>query len=155
MGLTLEFYMGNPEVIGPAVADVDFDTLDDSGIVQARADLSLHIQPKDLDTLSREAAGLLQREPVLLQQSLRDAIGGDESDHGAFLVAFEWVAQLGALKPDAASELTHRWMAAMAQQYDDPEIEVTPPAEAAVSSLISLCRRAIETGTPVIHAWFL
>jgi hypothetical protein len=155
MGLTLEFYMGDPSAIGPAVAEVDFDILDDSGVVQSRADLSLHIQPKDLDTLSREAAGLLQREPVLLQQSLGDAIGGNECDHWAFLVASEWVAQFGALQPNAASELTRRWMAAMAQQYGDLEIQPTPTAEAAVSSLIALCRRADETATPVIHAWFL
>jgi hypothetical protein len=155
MGLTLEFYMGDPTTIGPAVADVDFDVLDDSSVVQERADLSLHIQPKDLDTLSREAAVLLQREPVLLQQSLGEAIGGNESDHGAFLVAPEWVAQIGALQPDAASELTRRWMTAMAKEYDDPEIQVTPPAEAAVSSLIALCRRANQSSSPVVHAWFL
>ncbi len=155
MGLALEFYLGDPEAIGPAVADADFDALDDSGVVEARADLSLHIQPMDLDTLSREAAGLLQCEPVLLQRSLRDAIGGDECDRGAFVVAPEWVALFGALQLDAAAVLTRRWMAAMALEYDDPEIKVTPPAEAAVSSLIALCRRASATGATVIHAWFL
>ena len=117
--------------------------------------MSLHIEPEDLDTLSCEAAGLLQREPILFQESLGDAIGGDESDHGAFLVAPEWVAQFSALQLDAAPELTRRWMAALAQEYDNAEIRVTPPAEAGVYSLISLCRRADETTTPVIYAWFL
>jgi hypothetical protein len=60
MGLTLEFFMGDPAAIGPAIANVDFDTLDDSDIVEARADLSLHLEPQDLDTLSREAAALLR-----------------------------------------------------------------------------------------------
>ena len=155
MGLTLEFYMGDPDAIGPAVEQADFDTLDKSGIVKARADLSLHIQPKDLDTLSIEAAGLLGQRPVLLQESLGDAIGGDETDHGAFLVSSDWVSQIGALHPTTAQELANRWIDSMALQYDDPEIRVTPAAEEAVSALISLCRRAAETSTPVIHAWFL
>jgi hypothetical protein len=155
MGLTLEFYIGDPAVIGRAVMDGDFDTLDDPRVVHARADLSLHIQPKDIDTLSSEAAGLLQREPVLLRESLGDAIGGDERDHGAFLVAPEWLSQFAALQPETLAELTRRWMATMAQQYNDPGIHVTPEAEAAVLALTNLCRRATESATPVVHAWFL
>jgi hypothetical protein len=155
MGLTLEFYVGDPEAIGPAVAEADFDTLYQSGIVKMRADFSLHIQPKDLDTLSVEIAGLQKQPPVLLQESLGDAIGGDESDHGAFLVASEWVLQVGSLQPSSAPEITKRWITSVARIYDDPEIRVTPEAEEAVSALISLCRHATGTSTPVIHAWFL
>ncbi len=98
---------------------------------------------------------MLRRDAVLLADSLGDPVGGEDCDHGAFLVATDWVAQIGALQPDAAAELTRRWMAAMAREYGDPEIQPTPPAVAAVASLISLCRRAVETSTPVIHAWFL
>lgn len=155
MGLALEFYMGDPAVIGPAVADSDFDALYDASVVLARADLSLHLQPKDLDSLSREAARLLGREPILLGESLGDAIGGDEIDHGAFVVATHWVALFASLETEAASELTRRWMAMLAKQYEDPEIQSSPPAEEAVASLISLCRRAAESSTPVVHAWFL
>jgi hypothetical protein len=155
MGLTLEFYMGDPDAIGPAVEQFDFDALYESGIVKARADLSVHIQPKDLDTLSIEAAGLVGQRAVLLQESLITAIGGDETDHGAFIVSSDWVSQIGSLQPSTAQELTKRWIASMALQYDDPEIRVTPAAEEAVFALISLCRYATETSTPVIHAWFL
>jgi hypothetical protein len=155
MGLTLEFYMGDPKAIGAAVADSDFDVIDDTSVVKARADLSLHIQPQDLDSLSREAASLLRRQPILLQQSLGDAIGGDEDDHGAFPVASDWVSQIAALELATAPELTRRWMAAMARQYDDPGIQATPDTEASVSALITLCRQAVATSTPVIHAWFL
>ena len=137
------------------MAEADFDTLYQSGVVEVCADFSLHIQPKDLDTLSVEAAGLLGQQPVLLQESLGEAIGGDETDNGAFLVSSDWVSQIGALQPSAASELTKRWIASTARIYDDPEIRVTPEAEKAVSALISLCKRSTETSTPVIHAWFL
>jgi hypothetical protein len=155
MGLTLEFYTGDPHAIGYAVEVADFDALDESGIVKARADLSLHIQPKDMDTLSVEAAGLLGKRAVLFQQSLGDAVGGEESDHGAFLVSADWVAQIGTLQLNTAQELATRWFASMARQYDDPEMQVTPAVEEAVYSLISLCKSATETSTPVIHAWFL
>jgi hypothetical protein len=155
MGLTLEFYVGDPAAIGHAVELADFDALDDSGIVKARADVSLHIQPKDLDTLSVEAAGLLGQRTVLFQQSLGNAVGGDETDHGAFLVSEDWVAQIGQLDLNATQELATRWIASLARQYDDPEIQVTPAVEEAVYSLISLCKCATETTTPVIHAWFM
>ena len=152
MGLTLEFYMGDPDAIGPAIEQSDFDALDKSGIVKARADLSLHIQPKDLDTLSIEAAGLVGRRTVLLQESLGAVIGGDETDHGAFIVSSDWVSQIGSLPSDKTQELTRRWIASLAKQYNDPEIRVTPAAEEAISALISLCKCAIGTSTPVIHA---
>lgn len=155
MGLTLEFYVGDPEVIGPAVAEADFDLLYKSDVVKKRADFSLHIQPKDLDTLSLQVADMLGQSPVLLQESLGDAIGGDESDHGAFLVASEWVSQVAGLQSSVSVELTKRWISEMARIYEDEQIVVTPEAEEAVSSLILLCRFAAETDTPVIHSWFL
>jgi|GEM_PF-1955527 len=154
MGLRLGFYTGDPDIIGPAIANADFDALEVDGVVQAYADLSLHIIPKDLDILTLEAAAMLQRPPILLRECLGEVIGGDESDHGAFLVGHDWVAQIAELYRQSANELCTRWMAAMAQQYDDPEICSTPPAVAAVSALIDLCRHAVGTSSPVIHAWF-
>lgn len=154
MGLRLEFYVGDPGIIGQAVADTDFDALEAESVVQAYADLSLHIVPRDLDILTREAAAMLQRPPILLRESLEEAIGGDEPDHGAFLVGHEWVMQIARLSREPAAELANRWMGAMAQQYDDSEICSTPSAVAAVSALIDLYRYAIGASLPVTYAWF-
>ena len=56
MGLTLEFLIGDEDRLIEAVNDLDFDLLDSS--VTDRADFTLHIEPRDLDTLSEVSSTL-------------------------------------------------------------------------------------------------
>src|SRR6476646_1780301 len=105
MGLSLLFYSGNAEEIGKAVMDLEFENLDKV----PHADLSLHIQPKDLDSLSREAAAVLGNSPVLLSGCI-ELVLVDEVDRGALLVKNEWVNQFAMIQPNLCEELVKRWM---------------------------------------------
>jgi hypothetical protein len=95
MGLSLEFHLGDTEAIHKAVRDIDLDRLYDPTVVKAKADLSLHITPHDLDTLSQEFAVESRQEPMDLRPHLKVLF--DEFDRGVFLVDDCWISYIAAV----------------------------------------------------------
>jgi hypothetical protein len=152
MGLSLEFYTGDMEAITAAVTALDFDLLDESDIVTGYADLSLHIVPEDLDTLSQvmgSASGMELRD---LRPHLTVVL--DEEDHGALSVDPSWVAYVAAVPEEQIPDVANRWAQAMATKYQDDEIQMTEELLESVTNLVILCKTAMQQGQPVLHVWY-
>jgi hypothetical protein len=150
MGLTLEFYVGNADVLSQAFEDgeIDFDFLSEFSKAGNVADFSLHLEIHDLDILSEVAAKLARNSPIYLQNSVERIIA-DEADHGAFLISLGWVERFSALPRWGSRELTAQWFQAMSQHHRD-SIQVTPDAEHAVESLLRICKQAISNSEDVV-----
>jgi hypothetical protein len=54
MGLSLEFYAGDPDKIGSACTEIALERLRDGTLAHSYADLSLHLSLTNLDNLSEE-----------------------------------------------------------------------------------------------------
>jgi hypothetical protein len=151
----MEFYAGEADSIGRAFSDVESDDLRD-GPATAYADLSLHLVPDDLDTLSEVAAGLAGVAPSLLSECLTRQVGvlDDGQTGGADVVDPRWLGMFAALGDRDAEPLTARWFSCLGQKYGEP-LEVNRGAVAAVEALIRLCRKAVTEGHEVVYVWYL
>ncbi len=152
MGLTLEFYIGDPQKIEEAIRECELGILDDPKVVHRRADLSLHIVPKDLDLLSRQLGKLSDREPLDLRPYLSVII--DQADGGLLLVDNAWVKYAASIKEDTEDTVTEDWFEAMRREHPGENIRVTPEARLAVRELLGLCREAARNKATVLHSWF-
>ena len=153
MGLALEFYTGDTAAIIAAVEAMDYDRLDDPTVVSARADLSLHLIPKDLDSLSialGRAAGL---SPIELGPHLEGVM--DTPDHGLLSVDSAWVAYVAKVPTAAAVSVAESWVMLMQRAHGDPGITVTEAMVEATGQLITLCATAVRDGSAVVHGWYL
>jgi hypothetical protein len=155
MGLSMEFYAGEADFIGRAFSDVESDDLRD-GSATAYADLSLHLVPDDLDTLSEAAADLSGVAPSLLSECLIRQVGAldDGQTGGADVVDPEWLGMFAALGDEDAERLTAGWFSRLGQKYGEA-LEVNRGAVAAVVALIRLCRKAVAEGHDVVFVWYL
>jgi hypothetical protein len=143
MSLQLEFYAGDPAVIGPAFTEIEFDGLRDGTVAHSYADLSLHLSPTDLDNI-----------PNLLD-SLEGSIGGTPGESDASLVAAEWVKGISQVEMHRCAELTKRWLEAVAAESGDDVVTDCPDAVTAVERLVMLCRDSIASSSRVVFAWYL
>jgi hypothetical protein len=155
MGLSLEFYAGNAEEIGKAFCSFTLDKLHDGSLALAYADFSLHLSPVDLDILSQQIAVILRCEPIYLLDSLVEAFCEESTEHGADKVAGEWVQMVARLADEQLEELAHLWITGVAEEHKEPSIQVTPDAVRALRELVQLCRIAMQTGSDVVHTWYL
>jgi hypothetical protein len=153
MGLSLEFHLGDTEAIRQAVRDIDLDRLYDPTVVKAKADLSLHITPHDLDTLSQEFAVESRQEPLDLRPHLKVLF--DDVDRGVFLVDDCWISYIAAVPMAAVRKVTERWFDRISQEYGDPIIPVSAEALKRVEDLVALCARAKKDDESIAHVWFL
>jgi len=153
MGLTLEFCLGDPEAIRKAVEGFDLEQLNDPAIFKGRTDMSLHITPHDLDTLSQEFASASGHDPIELGPYLEGLF--DDSERGVLLVDDAWVSYAADVPKSEVRRVTERWGARMSHEYGDAEIAVTDATVQAVEGLVALCRRAKSEGQEMLHVWFL
>lgn len=156
MGLSLEFYAGDPELIGSAFTKIEFDGLRDGTIAHAYADLSLHLSPTDLDILSEQFSATLGSPVLPLLESLERRVGGTSDESEASVVADSWVTSVATVPLDHVALITRLWLRAVAQETGDNNVVTeSPDAVTAVASLIKLCREAVTRGTKVVFAWYL
>ena len=151
MGLSLEFLLGDTESIIRAFAEEDFDILDEPGVVEASADLSLHIVPADLDRLSVCMARYSGLPATQLRPHLEVQV--DEPDHGVLTVSSAWLQYAAAVPADQDRRLVEDWAAQMATDWTDPEIKVSEEALQMVSQFLALCRRANQEKRILVHTW--
>jgi len=150
MGLTLKFLVGAPKGVLDALSECDYTKLD--RLTEREADFSLHLQPRDLQTLSDCAASFTRRYLKPFRTALACYL--DEPDRGYFLVNDDWVEAMAAIDRDQAKALAAKWVEKMAENYPDEEIgKPSREAEAAVAKLIELCQYAVRGEKPVIHIW--
>jgi hypothetical protein len=154
MGLSLEFYAGDPEVIGADFTAFEFDGLRDCTRARAHADFSLHLSPTDLDLLSDVIAERIGAAPVLLNDSLIRTVGGRAGESGAEVVDPAWVRLMAAADEATALELAAAWVERVGAECGQ-QLDVTPEAVRAVGELIRLCRTAERERLGVVHTWHL
>ena len=153
MGLTLEFYVGNIDVLSRAFerGEVNFDLLSVFSQAGNCADLSLHLEIQDLEILSEKAAKMAQNPPIYLRDSIEQIIA-DETDYGAILISQSWVEQFFAIPIWASQDLTARWFRTMGQNHGTT-LEVNSAAEKAIESLIRICKQATKNSESIVLFW--
>lgn len=151
MGLALEFYAGSREKIIKAVQECDLDLLDEPGVTAAYADFSLHMEPRDLNLLSR-AIGVVENREVL---ELGDFLNGvvDEDGYGALDVGRDWVRYAATTNPLNIDVIVQGWSELMSALHGE-SIAPNDSMRKALSDLVSLCRLAVNTDAAVVHIWY-
>ncbi len=155
MGLSIEFYAGDPDEIGRVFTNVGFDGLRDGSVAHGYADLSLHLSPEHFDSLSEQAGAALKRTPVLLLDSLERTVGGTEGERGADVISPRWVGMMAAVPTELVATIAKNWMAVVAEDVGDPTIGSSADVEKALSDLIEVCRIAEQRSSSVVFAWYL
>lgn len=152
MGLSIEFYAGDPTAIGAAFLDLESDGIPS----KAYADLSLHLAPAALDLLFDVVAARTQGEVVALWDTLGAAVGAlDDGETGAaHVVDRPSVEGVGSLVEQDAPAVTAEWMRRVAARCGE-ELGVSEGAVKAIRELIQLCRTAVAENLPVVMIWYL
>ena len=154
MGLTLEFYIGNAGKIEEAIADVLLELLDDPTIVHKRADLSLHIDPNDLNLLSVQF-GLHSGRPFLELRPFLTVLV-DEEDRGLLSVDATWVDYVSNVQEKSIATIVRDWFESMRKEHSDEDIpDPSQDVLDAVRDLITLCKDGKKRNLQVLHGWFL
>jgi hypothetical protein len=154
MGLSLEFYIGDRKKIENAFRSLHFDLVyDDPEVVSRIADLCLHLQPRDLNFLSREFGRYSSQKSLDLRPYLQVLI--DEPDYGLLLVSKQWIEYAANVSEDALDKIVTGWFQVMKEEYPEEAIEETEAARLAVQELLGLCKEAKQKKSEVLHAWFL
>ncbi|WP_462410075.1 hypothetical protein [Neobacillus sp. Marseille-QA0830] len=151
MGLIMEFLVGNDEKIIDAVKEFDTSKLHNN-VIQC-ADLSLHLSPDDLDTLSISASKFNKQEAILLSEYLEVLV--DQEDCGLFLINNEWISYFSSLKKSDLEELTKEWLCEMQNDYPYEEITVNEDSINAVIQVWGLCNFALNHDNNIFFLWTL
>jgi hypothetical protein len=151
MGLTLEFLLGNDKKIIKAAKKLDYDLFDEPSCILKKADFSLHISPKDLNTLSLAASKYNNHTPLDLREQLILIV--NKADHGLFGINNRWVEYFSQVSQNDSDNLTQVWFNEMQKQYPNEKIEVTKEGINAVKDLSELCKYAINNRKEVYHFW--
>jgi hypothetical protein len=154
MGLSLEFYAGDPAAIAADFTAFEFEGLRNGRRALAYADFSLHLSPTDLDILSEVIAERVGVAPLLLNDSLIRNIGGIVDETGAELVDPTWVRMVARTERTATTDLTGEWIRRVGAEYGQ-SLEVSPEAIEAVDNLVTLCQLAVRQNVAVVHTWYL
>ena len=152
MGFTLKFLAGEADALTEAFRGETYYKFDDPAVILAEADLSLHLEPRDLNLLSLEAGALAALPPTDLRSHL--TVGVDDRDHGLLYVSAEWVAYFAAVPGGSAAMLSERWATRLREFYRQPQIVATESMVCSVSDLLALCERASVEHLPVVHVWW-
>ena len=155
MGQLIEFYVGDPEEVGAAFSEQDFDKLADSRVVPFSVDFSLHLSPIDFDVLSVEIDKVVKTGARSFMEALETNVGGNLPESSADVVAVEWVYSVASLPDEQVNNVVSSWANALSIEYDDPGIQPTEEMCAALHALVELCRGALRLGLPVVHGWSL
>jgi hypothetical protein len=154
MGLSLEFYAGNADVIGADFTAIEFDGIRDGSRARAYANFSLHLAATDLDILSAVIAEHVGTAPRLLSASLGRKVGGFEGEGSAEVVDPAWVRMVAAADGAVARDLAAAWIGLVGEACG-LRLVVTPEAVRAVQELIRLCQVAVREGIEVVPTWYL
>lgn len=150
MGLSLQFLIGAPKEMLDALSECDYDKID--LLTEMKADFSLHLQPRDLQTLSDCAAKFTKKSLKPFRTAL--VCYFDEADRGYFIIDDDWVSAMATVDTHKSKTITAKWFKQMAELYPNEQIgEPNPDAETAVCDLIKLCKHAALYRKPVIHIW--
>ena len=154
MGLSIQFYAEDEEMIGTAFSAVDFDQLRDGRRSIAYADLSLHVGLEDLDLLSTTIADHARKPGVALLDGFGANVGAIDGEGSADVVDPQWVALVGTLEAADAPAVAAEWIRQVGQSRGK-HLEPTDAAAEAVENLIALCKKAIAKNADVVCVWYL
>jgi hypothetical protein len=155
MGLTLQFAIGEKQIIIDAAERFDFDFLHQLESENKLADFSLHFVPNDLNFLVNSATELMNiplfglREYLDTTNFYFDSKGG-----GAYFVNPVVTSLFSKFNENDALGLTSIWFRKMTIEYKE-EMVVNDDAIEAVRKLILISKQAQEQDLDLIHIWFL
>lgn len=155
MPILMDFYAGDPVVIGTAFSSHDFRTLNDRSAIPLFVDFSLHISPTDCDLLTTAIQSVVGAGPTSLIASLQTEVGSIGDSASAHTIAAEWVAMAAAVRDEQVENILRLWVRAVAQEHNELESAITADMRSAVQALIVLCRTSRERGLAVVYTWSL
>lgn len=153
MGLSLIFGAGktadDTKKMLDALEAADYQSLDK--LMAQKSDFSLHLVPRDLQTLSECAAVFSSAQTAPFREGLTCYF--DAEDRGFFIVSEEWEEYIASIDPKNAKPLAEAWFQAMETNYQESVGKPTPASVTAIEDLLALCKYARQTGNPVVHIW--
>lgn len=156
MGLKLQFFIGDKDNIVNAVADEDFDILEELEDQGDFADFSLHLSPKDLNVLINIISSHLSDDSFGLRENLdTEDCYFDENDRGAFYVKDMVKNLIAKTSEKDAAIYASRWYNKLSEEYPDEHIGDSSMAEQPISDLIRICQIALKEDKCLVHVWFL
>jgi len=155
MGLTLQFAIGEKQLIIDAVERLDLDFLDLLESENKLADFSLHIEPNDLNFLVNSATESINIGLFGLREFLdTTTFYFDSEEGGAYLVGTPVISLFSKFNENDAVELTNKWFEKMTVEYGQ-ETVVNDDAIEAVRKLITISKKAQEQNLDLVHIWYL
>ena len=155
MGLTLQFAIGNRDVIIDAIKNFDLDYFDNLETQNNLSDFSLHLIPNDLNFLVNSATELKGIPIFGLREYLDTEISCfDSEERGGYLVNPIIKVLFSDFEIDETLSLTKKWFDKMNLEYND-NLEVTDDAISAVKNLVLICKDAESLNLDLVHFWYL
>lgn len=150
MGASMIFTFGNAESMKQALLAEDYRHF--YNLLLFKADLSLHLQLHDLQSLT-ECASVYASAPLPdFEDSLDYQL--DEPDRQLCLVKRGWVTGMASVGKENAAQLTADWYQKLAENYPDKKIPAPPPPVLrAVSDLIAICAHTLRQDQRLIYIW--
>ncbi len=117
MGMLIDFYTGDAERIVDAWRREDADAFADPRVVVARADLSFHIGPEELDQLVLTACELTARPAMTFSACVRGHLAPD-AESGIHELSDAFRDLLAGVPAEQAGQLYERWVGKLPEPLD-------------------------------------
>ena len=153
MGLSLVFLIGKERKIIRAIKKLDYSILDNPISVHKEADFSFHLQPKDLNELSKAIGNNTNQTPLELRPFLKVLI--DEIDHGLLSVDPVWVKYASKVEPSNILPIVTMWETNLSTIYTNETIIFDDAIQKSVLDLVELCKYSLDKRLRVLHLWTL
>jgi hypothetical protein len=151
MGMSMEFFAGDPIAIGEAFNTKDRKKVEDAST--AHADLSLNLAAEDLELLTMEVGFLLECGLPTFRELCVERIAGDGKNRSAFVVAEKWVYAMASVPESWSGDLAWAWASWIADERGERNVEVSDGIVSAARQLTNLCRIAESQSSRVIYSW--
>lgn len=156
MGLSLQFVCGNSAEILHAVDTDDFDFIESLESNNKLADFSLHLEPRNLDTLIQVVSAATKIEVSGLREHLLfDSTAIDKIDVGAMKVSPTITRLFASIPEDDAESIARKWYQKLAESYPLEQIEYSQDAAQSVQRMITVCKHSFQNNKDLVHIWFL
>ena len=155
MGMSLQFYAGDKDVIIDAVAFEELDELEELEDDGLSTDFRLHLQPQDLNPLFHIVSGLYGDHTFGLREKLdtRDYYF-DAPDRGAFFVEDGVKEVFAQCDLSMAVGLANSWDKKLKEVHPDLASTLAEDAVEPIRELIRICQVAVQEDYDLVHVWY-
>ena len=155
MGMSLQFYAGDKDVIIDAVAFEELDELEELEDDGLSTDFRLHLQPQDLNPLIQLVSGLYGDHTFGLKEKLdtRDYYF-DAPDRGAFYIEDSVKEVFAQCDLSMAAGLANSWYKKLKEVHPNLDLAHAADAVAPIRELIRICQVATKEDYDLVHVWY-